>query len=109
MVGAALMKLKSSPVKVPTIITFLYNVLQVMLCSYMCFDALAIAWRNNYKVRGKRGACEAGRTTRVFPGEWVRVPIEDGAAEQKTSCCKAPALEGITVSPIRFCPVDHYW
>lgn len=49
-VGAALMKLKSSPVKVPTIITFLYNVLQVMLCSYMCFDALAIAWRNNYKL-----------------------------------------------------------
>ena len=65
MVGAALMKLKSSPVKVPTIITFLYNVLQVMLCSYMCFDALAIAWRNNYKVRGKRGLRSGANHTRI--------------------------------------------
>ena len=29
---------------------FLYNILQVMLCSYMCIESLVQAWRSGYHV-----------------------------------------------------------
>ena len=29
---------------------FVYNVVQIMLCSYMCIEAVMIAYRNNYSL-----------------------------------------------------------
>ena len=29
---------------------FLYNIMQVMLCSYMCIEALVQAYKNNYTI-----------------------------------------------------------
>lgn len=55
--GSLIMK-NSNPVGGLYMLKFMYNVVQVMLCSYMCIEALVQAWKAGYPVVG----CEFNQT-----------------------------------------------
>lgn len=56
--GSLIMKNVSSPVGGLYGVKFAYNMVQVMLCSYMCIEALVQAWKAGYPVVG----CEFNQT-----------------------------------------------
>ena len=49
-VGSAVMKTGMLPAMDPYPIKFLYNISQMMLCSYMTIEALLLAYRNGYSL-----------------------------------------------------------
>ena len=50
LVASAIMSLAKGPIKNLYGLKFLYNIVQVMLCSYMCIEAGVQAWRHSYTI-----------------------------------------------------------